>query len=331
MNEQCNNEIGVVIIGRNEGERLRRSIESVLDQTNKIVYVDSDSSDGSVEYAKSKGVEVVCLNPDEPMNMAKGRNAGFKHLIELHPKIQFIQFIDGDCELLPGWIQEGVSYLKKHKNVAIVSGRRRERFVDASVYNKLADIEWDSEIGVVKYCHGDAMIRAEVLTQTGGFNTTMICGEEPELCIRIRQNGWEIHRIDCEMTMHDADIHKFKQWWLRTIRSGWGFAEGATMHGKAPERHWKKESHNIWFYGLILPFFIITLFPWGLLLLSVYAWHFIKLFRYGKQKKWPSRTSRLFALFMTLSKFPAVYGQMKFHINRVTASTANLIEYKESK
>ena len=40
-------QLGIVTIGRNEGERLRRCLSSVVGRGMPVVYVDSDSTDGS--------------------------------------------------------------------------------------------------------------------------------------------------------------------------------------------------------------------------------------------------------------------------------------------
>ena len=54
--------IGVVVIGRNEGERLRRCLESLGPHLAATVYVDSGSADGSVALARSLGAETVELD-----------------------------------------------------------------------------------------------------------------------------------------------------------------------------------------------------------------------------------------------------------------------------
>lgn len=69
------------------------------------------------------------------------------------------------------------------------------------------------------------MIRASALAQVRGYDPTIIAGEEPELCYRLRDIGWRIWRIDCPMTNHDADMHLARQWWLRSVRSGFGYAQ----------------------------------------------------------------------------------------------------------
>ena len=135
---------GVVVIGRNEGDRLRRSLESVRSQTDRIVYVDSGSTDGSVTLARSLGADVVELDMSKPFTMARGRNAGFYRLLDLYPDVQFVQFLDGDCEMVSGWLQRGQDEMRDKTHAAVVSGRRREYEPQRSIYHRLVDMEWDT-------------------------------------------------------------------------------------------------------------------------------------------------------------------------------------------
>jgi GT2 family glycosyltransferase len=216
--------LGVVAIGRNEGERLKRCLQSIPIDI-PVVYVDSGSSDGSVEFARGRGAEVVELDISRPFTAARARNEGFERLAALHPGAEFVQFVDGDCEIEAGWLDAAIAALDNDEAAAGVCGRRRERFPDASFYNRLCDEEWDTPVGEAKACGGDAAMRVDALRAVNGYDPTIIAGEEPELCHRLRAAGWRIHRVDAPMTIHDADMHSVRQWWLRAVRSGFGYAQ----------------------------------------------------------------------------------------------------------
>ena len=244
--------LGVVAIGRNEGDRLIRCLDSLkkhLPPTVPIVYVDSGSTDESVAAARARDVSVVELDMSIPFTGARARNEGFNHLIQTHPQTQYVQFIDGDCELLPDWIKSATATLNESPELAIVFGRLRERFPEASPYNQLADMEWDVPVGEAKACGGISLMRVAPVEAVGGFNEAMICGEEPELCIRLRQAGWKLRRIDADMAVHDMDMHRFGQWWKRSVRGGWAVAEGAAMYGATPEQYMRKQSISGWLWG----------------------------------------------------------------------------------
>lgn len=321
--------IGVVVIGRNEGERLERCLASLLGTADKVVYVDSGSTDGSVQMAQGLGVEVVVLDMTLPFTAARARNEGFQCLQQLLPEIGYVQFVDGDCEVAVGWLAKAQAFLHEHPAVAVVCGRRRERFPQRSIYNRLCDLEWDTPIGEAKACGGDALMRADAFAAEAGFRADLIAGEEPELCVRLRAAGWKVWRLDVEMTLHDAAMTRFNQWWQRTLRGGHAFAEGAFLHGASPERHWLRESRRAWLWGLGIPVAIVLaclIFGWlGLFLLLVYP---LQVARLALRGEGSARENWLPALFLVLGKFPEVLGQIKFLLSRIGAGKTALIEYK---
>jgi GT2 family glycosyltransferase len=329
-------QIGVVAIGRNEGERLVRCLQSLLAQLPAgmpIVYVDSGSTDGSLEMARSLGVHAIELDMSVPFTMARGRNTGFRYLIENFPQIEYVQFIDGDCELLPHWIDKALTVLAREPQLAVVCGRRRERFPEASLYNRLADMEWNTPIGEATACGGDALMRVAAIREVGGYNESLIAGEEPEMCVRLRQQGWKIQRIDADMTIHDAAMLKFSQWWKRTTRAGWAIAAGVALHGAPPERYQVKEMLSRWIWGLVVPIVAIG-GAWitsglSLLLLFGYPLQLWKVYQYRRKLfNDPPAYARLYACFCVLGKFPEMLGQAKYWLIRWQGQQATLIEYK---
>jgi glycosyltransferase involved in cell wall biosynthesis len=320
---------GLVAIGRNEGDRLRKCLMSVLGQVEKVVYVDSGSTDDSVDMARSLGVEVVELDMACPFTAARARNEGFKRLRELAPELVYVQFVDGDCEVVAGWLDKAVLFLNERLDVAVVCGRRRERFPDSTVYNMLCDIEWDTPVGEAKDCGGDAMMRIDAFERAGKYRDNLIAGEEPELCVRLRAAGWKIWRLGEEMTLHDAAITRFGQWWKRNLRSGYAYAEGAHLHGAPPEMHRVKETRRVWIWGLGIPVVTISLAiwlgTWSLALLLIYPVQVVRLALRGTRSV---RENWWRAIFLVLGKFPEAVGQLKFIYNKFTGKTARLIEYK---
>ncbi|HAC64216.1 MAG TPA: glycosyl transferase [Cyanothece sp. UBA12306] len=328
------NQVGLVAIGRNEGERLHQCLRSVIGEVFPIVYVDSGSTDGSVEFARSLGVDVVELDLSIPFTAARARNEGFNRVLEIHPDVEFVQFVDGDCEIRTGWLELAAKELQQQEQVAIVCGRRRERYPEQSIYNSLCDLEWDTPVGEAKACGGDSMVRVGAFQQVAGFNPSIIAGEEPELCFRLREQGWKIVRLDGEMTLHDAQMTQFDQWWRRNIRAGHAYSEGAWLHGKSPERYRIKESLSIWFWAVILPTITLGLTwltsGWSLLLLSGYPLLGYRIFRSQKQHRLTFRQAVLYSVFCLLGKFPQAQGQLYFHWSRLLGQKTALIEYKSN-
>ena len=320
---------GVVVIGRNEGERLRRCLRSVLAKASQVVYVDSGSTDGSVPMARDLGCQVVELDLQLPFTAARARNLGFERLHELMPDLQYVQFVDGDCEVVEGWLDTAACFLDGHPEVAVVCGRRREMHPDSSIYNLLCDIEWNTPVGETKSCGGDALMRAQAFAAAKGYRASLIAGEEPELCLRLRGSGWRIWRLNSEMTLHDAAMTRFHQWWKRAMRAGYACAEGAALHGASPERHRIRETRSIWFWGLGVPALSaassLVAGPVGLGWLALYPPQVVRLAFQGSGS---ARENWWRALFLVLGKFPEVLGQLKFTRDRLFAVRSRLIEYK---
>lgn len=327
-------EIGLIAIGRNEGDRLRRCLESVIGKVHQVVYVDSGSTDGSVEMAQSLGADVVALDLSIPFTAARARNAGLERLLALSPNLAYVQFVDGDCEVVEGWLELAQQELESHSDWAVVCGRRRERFPEQTIYNKLCDIEWDTPVGEAKACGGDAMMRVVALQKVGGYNPTLIAGEEPELCVRLRQAGWKVYRLDAEMTLHDAQMTRFGQWWKRSVRAGHAFAEGSFLHGKPPECHWTKETRSNWLWGLVIPGMAIALaIPTrglSLLLFLGYGLMLYKIYRYMQRTGRSGKEALLYAASCVVGKFPNMLGQLTFYRNKLVGQKSRLIEYKSA-
>ena len=333
--------IGVVAIGRNEGERLALCLESVLHAERAVVYVDSGSTDGSVDYARRRGAEVVELDMSRPFTAARARNAGFERLLEVAPETELVQFLDSDCELVEGWMERGARELQEHAHVAVVCGRRQERHRDASVYNRLCDMEWDAQLGDVAFCGGDALMRVDAFRAAGGFNPNVIAGEEPELCVRLRAAGHVIRRLDTTMTLHDAAMTRFVQWWRRAKRHGHAAAESAHRHGEAGGTGDVRRVGSALFWGTVVPLGALASFGVGALVdcvclglvgvglaLIAYLLLSLRIVRSRLNHGDSSRDARDYALFCVLGKLPESLGILRYQANRVRGRTSPIIEYK---
>jgi GT2 family glycosyltransferase len=327
--------LGIVVIGRNEGERLPGCLASVARSGAPVVYVDSGSSDGSLDLARERGAIVLPLDGSCRFTAARARNAGYHRLLRLDPGLEFVQFVDGDCELASGWLERAARFLESHPQVAAVSGRLRERHPGATIYNRLCAIEWDAPAGEARACGGIVMMRIKALEDADGFDPDLIAGEEPELCVRLRERHWSVHRIDAEMATHDADMTRFSQWWRRSLRSGFAYAEAAYLHGQSPERSGVRESRSIWFWGGILPSLALALaWPTGgqsLLLLVAHALLFLKMLWAGCRDRMPAADAALCASACVVAKFPQFLGQLRFHWTRISGRASGIIEYKSAR
>ncbi len=325
-------EVGIVAIGRNEGNRLKGCLTAAVRAGLTIVYVDSGSTDGSTAIAHSLGVTIVELDASSPMGPSRARNAGAARLLRLDPQVKFIQFVDGDCELADGWISKGVRHLIAAPQVAVVCGRLRERFPSASVYNRLCDIEWDEPVGEARSCGGNCMMRVDAFLQVGGFDPNVLAGEEPELCLRLRARGWKVLRTNEEMAVHDAAMTRMGQWWRRAVRCGHAYAQGAWLHGSSPQRHYVRETRRAWTWGFLIPLVAVSAaWPSGgmtLLLLLFYPAQFCWVYRQARRRPLPRGYAAAYAASCVFSKFAEVYGIWKFGIRQLRGAPMQLIEHR---
>jgi GT2 family glycosyltransferase len=328
-------QLGIVAIGRNEGERLRKCLTSVVGRGMPVVYVDGNSTDGSVDLARSLGADVIVEDPSQRNCAAMARNAGFERACRLDPDVRFVQFIDGDCEVVAGWLDRALRVFEERPDVALVTGRRRERHPDLSAYNRLADIEWDAPVGEeIRGSHGDVMVRVDAFRQVGGFDVTMKVSEDTELCLRLQQAGWVLLRIAAEMTLHDMAMTRFGQWWRRCIRTGYGYAQGALMHGRSPQPLFRSEVYSIVFWGIALPLLILVLAlatrGAGLILALAYPLQMLRIAARHHRAGMALRDAWLYGWSCTVSKIAFAIGLVRFRVERLLGQNRveRVITYK---
>ena len=318
----------IVVIGRNEGARLLACLASAKSEAKNIVYVNSGSTDGSSSAALGFGAFVVELDSARPFTAARARNEGFRALKAMMPDVSFVQFLDGDCTLAKNWLRTGHAFLQQRDDVAVVCGRLRERNPSASLYNELCDLEWNTPVGEASASGGNTLIRVAAFEAIAGFNPSLIAGEEPELCLRLREKGWKIWRIAAEMGLHDAAMTRFGQWWLRSVRWGYALAEISQLHRKSPSRIWKREIATTLFWGFFLPIAICVGAVFHPVVLTGLLVYLLKLCRVAFRRGATSVQSWIVAVFGTLANFPACQGMLKYYWGTLRGQVATWIEYK---
>jgi hypothetical protein len=331
--------VGLVVIGRNEGERLARCLQSVRPVPNRV-YVDSGSTDGSLALARDEGVSVVELPTPPPFTAARARNTGLTKLLAEEPDLEFVQMVDGDCEVRPAWLTAALQTLRSEPDLALVFGRRRERHPERSIYNALCDDEWNVPVGEASGVGGDALFRVAALRQVDFYNPRMIAGEDTELAMRLRKAGWHLRRIDAEMTLHDAAITSFGQWWRRTQRSGHGYGEMAFLHPDARDPNWPRTVRSIIAWGGVAPTLLLAAIlmalvvsaQWWigvLLLLIPWPLRMAQLAQRQRRRRGLSpKVARASGMLLMLGKVPQFIGLIGYHFDRLSGRASRLIEYK---
>jgi glycosyltransferase involved in cell wall biosynthesis len=326
-------QVGVVVIGRNEGENLRRCLESLAGTGVPVVYVDSGSTDGSMEVAAPSCAVTLALDPARPFSAARARNEGFSALLARFPGLQHVQFVDGDCTILPGWLHAASTALAERPELALVFGHLQERHPEASVYNLLCSLEWRSRPGAVVGHAGTVgimMVRAGVFKSLGGFKESLVAGEDPEFAVRVRLSGGSLAKLDVPMATHDAHILAFAQWWKRALRAGHGIGQRYDENGTSRLRDCARELRSTVFWAYVLPVLAIvgTVVDWRaaalwLLYPALYAKVFLARARGGDSLY----EAHVYSLFILVSKIANGLGLL-LYLYRKRKKSIRLIEYR---
>jgi glycosyltransferase involved in cell wall biosynthesis len=328
------NVLSVVVIGRNEGPRLERCLTSI-EQMEKpeggveVIYVDSASTDGSVALAAAFGARVIRLETGRP-TAALARNAGWRAATGA-----LILFLDGDTILHPRFVVDSLPDFGER--TAIVCGNRREIHPEASIYNRVADLDWMSRPGIVDYCGGDALVRREALEAANGYDEKLIAGEEPEMCRRLRAAGWEILHSGRPMTGHDLAMTKWAQYWQRARRTGYGYAEVSERFRGSGLPFWEKEARLNRNRAVVLSFLAAASVFNSLLqvsfvpLLAMLLAGSMLALRTARKASWRSpdfRTRFLYGIHSHLQQIPIYAGQLEYWRDKRNGRTRGLMEYK---
>lgn len=328
--------ISVVVIGRNEGLRLKCCLESVRKMDNpggavELIYVDSASTDGSPELAESLGAQSIVVHPRFP-TAALGRNAGWRKATG-----RFVLFLDGDTVLDPAFVRDALAKFEDPE-VAIVWGHRRELHPEASLFNRVLDLDWIYAPGDTEFCGGDALMRRDALEAAGGFDETLIAGEEPELCRRLRADGYRIVHIDHAMTGHDLAMTRWSQYWKRATRAGYAYAKVSDRFRNSGLPFWEEDvrrnaNRAIALLCLItLSTVLSTILFSPVPLLAGLACILVLAARSAVKARWKSRnalTLLLYGIHSHLQQIPIFIGQLQFLSDRRAGRRRGLIEYKE--
>lgn len=327
--------LSIVIIGRNEGQRLARCLESVQYirgiGVKEVIYVDSASTDASMSLARQRGARAIAVTPERP-TAAIGRNAGWRSATS-----DLVLFLDGDTVLDPDFARAAWDAMSQDASVVAVWGHRRELHPEASLYNRILDLDWIYAPGFTEFCGGDVLMSRRALVETGGFDERLIAGEEPELCRRMRGLGYSILHIDHPMTLHDLGIKSWSQYWRRAKRAGHAYAEVSERFRQSNDPFWNSERRR----NLVQGCFWIGTFAaaaiagirFGLLPIALWALMVVSL---SIRSAWKARWKRaewwvcaLYGFHSHLQQIPILVGQLEYILSKVQGKTRELIEYKE--
>lgn len=325
---------GIVVIGKNEGVRLAASLSSVDSSRYPILYVDSCSSDGSPQLARDQGVPVLELDPSCPMSAARGRNEGFFHLLELHPDLRFVQFLDGDSVLCDGWLESAVETLAKDSTLCAVTGHLHERAIESSIIKQVSLVDYRLPEGQIHCFCGNALVRVSAFQAVGGFNIGIPAGEEPELSQRLRNAGWRILSVPDDMAIHDSGEMTLSMWLRRASRSGFAYAHVlSTVEGPLWRRFGFRQTLRIWAWTLgYTTLLLLSFFTHPLAMTAVFLLLLVQLVRVGMSAQKSFKSLRLgiaYAVLWYLGLWAQLIGQLRFFASRLARDRVQREDSKE--
>lgn len=325
---------GIVVIGRNEGQRLVACLRSLPIGQYPVVYVDSGSSDGSLEQAGRLGALTISLDNSTPFSAARARNEGVQRIVRDNPLVKYVQFVDGDCTVRNGWLESADDALEGDENLAAVFGQIEEVDPGRSIYNRLCALEWQSPAGKIQGCGdfgGNSMVRLKAFVGVGGFNPQVIAGEDAELAARMLLAKYQIEKLDRAMVRHDANITRFGQWWQRSLRSGHAIGQRAHIHGNSILKDCMRERTSVMIWGMAIPLFIIAgslISVWiGAAVTALYGVLALRIWRYRTRRGNTAAEAATYTAFTVLGKLPEALGLLRFWRNQFVRRY-QIIEYK---
>lgn len=311
--------VAVVVIGRNEAAHLASCLASVRAmrypiELLEIFYVDSASTDGSPEIAETAGARVLRLT-GTPMNAARGRNAGWRAA-----SAPYVLFLDGDVQLEEHFVSRSLPCFQDPR-VVCVWGVLREVQPNASIYNRVFDLDWVQPAGDTETFGGIALVARQALADVDGYNETLGAGEEPELSRRLRSRGGRIVHTDEPMALHDLAMTRWQQYWRRMLRTGHAYAQVSSMYAATSDPLWLRESRANLTRGvvfLLLPIAVLlvclavqSLWPLLLALLAVIALVLRTAWR-ARHRAQSRVTLLLFGIHSHFQQIPILLGQWRY-------------------
>jgi len=186
-------EITFIIIGRNEAINLPRCFSSIKKISKNIIFVDSDSSDNSIEIAKEYKIKTILKVKSNYGTPALSRSVGAKKV-----KTKYIHFVDGDMEIEESWPQKAIDRLESNNKIAAVHGYKKVYTKNDKDFYILSDSkDWQAD-----YLQGAFLIDRSIYNIAGGLDGRLFGEEERDLYVRIKAHGYEAWYIHQLMASH---------------------------------------------------------------------------------------------------------------------------------
>jgi glycosyltransferase involved in cell wall biosynthesis len=226
--------VSIIIKALNEEKNICAAIESSLaalrEVGGEVILADSHSSDRTVELASRYPIRVVQLLDPQERCCGAGPQLGYQHACG-----DYLYLLDGDMQLVPGFLTKALAFLAQHPEAAGVGGRLVELNTESLEYHERGQRAAPHLApGEVDRLDGGGLYRRRAIHEAGYFSDRNLHSyEEFDLAVRLRTLGWKLWRIPADAATHYGHDAPPYQLLVRRWRSGYVCGPGELLRAAA--------------------------------------------------------------------------------------------------
>lgn len=227
--------ISVIVIGRNEGERLAACLDSahtaLRSLLHELIYVDSRSTDDSLQIAAAHGARCFLLEETDT-TAGLGRYVGTQEA-----RGEYLLFLDGDMQLQPGFVERAMTAMASRGYDGVCGIREDVYMQGGRIVSRCENYFGCTRERIAPEFGGAIFLRADALARCGGWSPDTIACEEAELHARLLSADCRVGELPVPMIVH-TDAVRDSRGALGVIFSRRRLGEGqafrcAMAHGQA--------------------------------------------------------------------------------------------------
>jgi glycosyltransferase involved in cell wall biosynthesis len=260
--------VTIGVCARNCESCIGETIESILGQNfphenMEVIFVDDGSEDRTLsiikDYIPKMDMQVKVFHQGW-RGLGHGRN-----VVTSNAQGDFILWVDGDMVLSSDYLDKLLKFMGRHPEVGITKGEQAlepggNTLATLEAYSRAAGrmIDYSSKKADLKSLGtGGAIYRIEAVREAGGFDEKIRgYGEDLDLEIRVRRNGWSLQTANTKFRDYEKRPLTWKNLWTRYWLRG--YQTHYLLHkNKSLIRHYKMFPPAAFVSGLL---YAITLY-----------------------------------------------------------------------